>query len=299
MNKNDIREAYGSLKLSKEESAGILASVQAGRSARRAFPGRMAVLAAALLLLFMSPAVRVRASQWLEKLQYTLFSDSGEELPVTMESQEVKYAADIPAKFNSLPEAEAAFGIDLLDTTDETCVREGQLVHYYPMLVRDRENRSRVCGMTFQDFAYVTGDLKEFTVLPADAASPSVQTEFRYGRGGAYGSPIAVQIRLITDANLAEEAGFPAAEEINVQDQEHRSENESVEIYHIAGINTDAMIVSTRNVSLNGMGPALWESPNPGIEHIVTAYLSYEGIEYEYFGDISADTMKAFLDTLQ
>ena len=84
-----------------------------------------------------------------------------------------------------------------------------------------------------------------------------------------------------------------------MQDQEHRSENESVEIYYIAVINTDAMIVSTRNVSLNGMGPALWESPNPGIEHIVTAYLSYEGIEYEYFGDISADTMKAFLDTLQ
>ena len=32
---------------------------------------------------------------------------------------------------------------------------------------------------------------------------------------------------------------------------------------------------------------------------MTTAYLSYEGIEYTYFADITEDTMKAFLETLR
>ena len=104
---------------------------------------------------------------------------------------------------------------------------------------------------------------------------------------------------MVTDADTAEAAGLVIGTEINVQEPHHYSGNESTEIYHISGIDADAMIVSTRNVSMAGMGPALWEAPNPGIDHITTAYLSYEGIEYTYFGDVSEDTMKAFLETLR
>ena len=105
-----------------------------------------------------------------------------------------------------------------------------------------------------------------------------------------------MQIRVITDAEALEEAGLTM---INVQEELHRTENESVEIYHVESIDADAMIVSTQNVSMQGMGPALWEEPNPGIEHMVSAYLNYSGIEYTYFADVSVETMKQFLETLR
>ncbi len=296
MDQNDLKTAYTSITMTGQQDRKVLEYVRSGPVKKQTVYRKAVPVLAAVLLLFLIPEVRVSAAQLLEKLQYTLFSDSGEQLPVTMENQEVTYHPSLPAKFDSLAEAETAFGIDLLDSSDETCVRTGKLVQYYPMIVYDKQQHDHICGMSFQDFAYVTGDLKDFKVLPA--GSDITETEFRYRKGSTFGSPIALQIRLITDAVTAERAGLVISSEINVQDPAHHTENESTEIYHIAGIGTDAMIVSTLNVSLTGMGPVLWEDPNPGIEHIVTAYLSYEGIEYTYFGDVSADTMKAFLETL-
>ena len=297
MNQNDLKEAYTSIGMTGQQNSKVLEYVRSEPAQKHIFCRKTVLALAAVLLLFLIPGVRVSAAQWLEKLQYTLFSDSGEQLPVTMENREVTYHPSLPAKFDSLTDAETAFGIDLLDSADDTCVRTGKLVHYYPMIVYDKQQHDHICGMSFQDFAYVTGDLKDFKVLPA--GSDTTETEFRYWKGRSYGSPIGLQIRLITDADTAEKAGLVISTEINVQDPDHYSENESTEIYFISSIGTDAMIVSTRNVSMSGMGPALWEAPNPGIEHITTAYLSYEGIEYTYFGDVSADTMKAFLETLR
>ena len=296
MNQNDLKEAYTSIAMTEQQNREVLSYVRSGPAVKSTLYRKLG-LAFAVMMLFMIPGIRVRASQLLEKLQYTLFSDSGEQLPVMMENQEVTYHPSLPAKFDSLTDAETAFGIDLLDSSDRTCVRTGKLVHYYPMIVYDKQQHDHICGMSFQDFAYVTGDLKGFKVLPP--GSDTTETEFRYKKGKSYGSPIALQIRMVTDADTAEAAGLVIGTEINVQEPHHYSENESTEIYHISGIDADAMIVSTRNVSMAGMGPALWEAPNPGIDHITTAYLSYEGIEYTYFGDVSEDTMKAFLETLR
>ena len=296
MNQNDLKEAYTSIAMTEQQNREVLSYVRSGPAVKSTLYRKLG-LAFAVMMLFMIPGIRVRASQLLEKLQYTLFSDSGEQLPVTMENQEVTYHPSLPAKFDSLTDAETAFGIDLLDSSDRTCVRTGKLVHYYPMIVYDKQQHDHICGMSFQDFAYVTGDLKGFKALPP--GSDTTETEFRYKKGKLYGSPIALQIRMVTDADTAEAAGLVIGTEINVQEPHHYSENESTEIYHISGIDADAMIVSTRNVSMAGMGPALWEAPNPGIDHITTAYLSYEGIEYTYFGDVSEDTMKAFLETLR
>ena len=296
MNQNDLKEAYTSIAMTEQQNREVLSYVRSGPAVKSTLYRKLG-LAFAVMMLFMIPGIRVRASQLLEKLQYTLFSDSGEQLPVTMENQEVIYHPSLPAKFDSLTDAETAFGIDLLDSSDRTCVRTGKLVHYYPMIVYDKQQHDHICGMSFQDFAYVTGDLKGFKVLPP--GSDTTETEFRYKKGKSYGSPIALQIRMVTDADTAEAAGLVIGTEINVQEPHHYSGNESTEIYHISGIDADAMIVSTRNVSMAGMGPALWEAPNPGIDHITTAYLSYEGIEYTYFGDVSEDTMKAFLETLR
>lgn len=297
MDQNDLKEAYHSVSMTGQQNREVLAYVRSGPALKQTLYRKAVPVLAAAALLFLIPGVRVSAAQLLEKLQYTLFSDSGEQLPVTMENQEVTYHPSLPAKFDSLTDAETAFGIDLLDSADDTCVRTGKLVHYYPMIVYDKQQHDHICGMSFQDFAYVTGDLKGFKVLPA--GSDTTETEFRYRKGKTYSSPIGLQIRFITDAETAERAGLIISTEINVQDPDHYSENESVEIYHISSIDADAMIVSTRNVSMAGMGPAMWEAPNPGIEHMTTAYLSYEGIEYTYFADITADTMKAFLETLR
>ena len=107
-----------------------------------------------------------------------------------------------------------------------------------------------------------------------------------------------MQIRLITDAKLAEEAGI-AVMDIDVQDETYRTVSEDAEVYHISAIGADALVYTVINKSGIGLGPAVWEDPNPGIDQCVNAVFSYKGIEYTYFGDVSKDTMKGFLETLR
>ena len=104
-------------------------------------------------------------------------------------------------------------------------------------------------------------------------------------------------MRVILDAELMKEAGY-YAEDITIPDETLISENESFEIYHINSIDTDALIYTTNNVNGDGFGPAVWESPNPGVEKMVTVTFTYNGVEYSYYGDVSHKSMKAFLETL-
>ncbi len=300
MKKDEIIKAYDSLRLPTEEDRRILQNVLEGKKRKTVMPhlAPLAAAAAALAVLFMIPGVRVYASELIGRLHYMIFSDSGESLQVEMEEKEVKHYISLPDSFNTIQEAEEAFGTDLLDTQDPTCFRSGKLIRYDPILVYDSTNHDHVAGMMFQDLAYVTGDLKDFRLAGKTPDSPSVMQEFRYEAGEIYSSPIGMQIRVITDAARAEEAGLGIID-VNVQDPMHMTENEQTEIYHIEGIDTDAIITVTVNVSAVGMGPALWEAPNPQIDRIVEAVFSCDGIEYTYFGDVPVAEMKAFLETLR
>lgn len=296
MKKEEIRNAYDEVKLTPEENAKVLNAVYDAKEKKRFHFAKPLLMAAALALcMFSIPSVRVYAGQMITRFRYLLFSETGESLEMNLENQTVKHDIRLPGRFSSIAEIEEMTGVDLLDTLDDSCVREGKLMKYSPIAVTDEKNVQHICGLSVQDFAYIKGDLKQFRVLP-EAEAASAENEFRYEKGNVYGSPVALQIRVITDAEALEEAGLTM---INVQEELHRTENESVEIYHVESIDADAMIVSTQNVSMQGMGPALWEEPNPGIEHMVSAYLNYSGIEYTYFADVSVETMKQFLETLR
>ncbi|MBR2811259.1 MAG: hypothetical protein IKD69_07750 [Solobacterium sp.] len=295
MNKNDMKQAMHHLTLSNHQSDEILRNVLSEKPRKTASFRYLPLAFAAGLLLFLFPGVRVQAELLLQKLQVMLSSESGEQLPMTVEEQEVTYKPTLAAKFDSLAQAEEAFGIDVLDTSDETSVRAGKLLRYDPVILKDENNDRIVAGMNFLDFAYVTGDLKDFKLLAEDDAY--VESEFRYQRGEEFGSPIALQMRVILDAELMKEAGYYAAD-ITIPDETLISENESFEIYHINSIDTDALIYTTNNVNGDGFGPAVWESPNPGVEKMVTVTFTYNGVEYSYYGDVSHKSMKAFLETL-
>jgi hypothetical protein len=58
------------------------------------------------------------------------------------------------------------------------------------------------------------------------------------------------------------------------------------------------MIISTYAEEQYGIGPEVWSRKGGPVSHITSAVLACQGIEYFYFGDVSTDTMKKFLNTL-
>jgi hypothetical protein len=79
--------------------------------------------------------------------------------------------------------------------------------------------------------------------------------------------------------------------------QEGILENQA-ETFSLPSLDTKAMIISTYAEEQYGIGPEVWSRKGGPVSHITSAVLTCQGIEYFYFGDVSTDTMKKFLNTL-
>ncbi|MBR4162545.1 MAG: hypothetical protein IKR11_03415 [Solobacterium sp.] len=296
MKKYEFDEALRTVKMTHAQSEKIKREVPIQKEKRYYVRYlKPALTALCLCMVFAIPDVMVYANEMMNRIRYVLYSDEGDHLEIEVEEKEVRHYLTLPDFFDTMQEVEEAFDINLLDTRDKSCLRTGKLVRYWPSMIYDEEKKKSVfAGMHIQDNAYVIGDLKNFKVKESETAS--IEPEFSFEAGKRFKTPIGVQILILTDAELYEKNMPAEYKEINVQDPYHMSENESVEVWHIPSIDTDAMIISMYGE--NSFGPAMWEESDTSGQ-MVTAMFSYEGAEYTYYGDVSVDTMKAFLDTLR
>ncbi len=297
MNEKELRSMYDRITVSDTDRIRIKNRVlnAESKAPRRVF--RLVFATAVFMtVLLMIPDVRISAAEFLKSVTYRIFSGSAS-ADLELKEQPVFTDNSRPALFNEIPEAEETFGIDLLDTSDETCLRTGLHLRYHPVIVYDRDQKDRVCGMSFQNYVYVTGDLEECRVQ--DSSSLSIEPDVLFRPGEKYNSPLGIQIRIITDIELAQQAGLPVDPEINADDPLGLAENESAVSYHIDSIDANALILSTNADESYGIGPAVWEgNGNPVLTHMTTAVFSWNGAEYTCFGDVSIETMQDFLETL-
>ncbi len=135
MTENELKQMYDRIAVSQQDSIRIRNAVLHSKTAvcrpvfRPAFAA--AVILAGLLLI---PDIRISAAEFLKSVTCRLFSGNAS---VNLELKEQPVFTDIslPGLFNEIPEAEEAFGIDLLDTSDETCIRTGLHLNYRPVIV--------------------------------------------------------------------------------------------------------------------------------------------------------------------
>lgn len=295
MRKEDIRHMYGCMHMPDGEKEEMYKKIlNMGRKKRGSPAVPVLLCSAAVLAIMLSfPSFRAFAEEKIRMFRYyLLYGDSV--LEAELEEKDISSPEAVsPCVFGSLSEAEEAFGLTFLksDVPSAEGIHSG--LFYQPIIIFDEQMEKHFSGMSFLDYAYTAGDIQDLSV--PENTSPTVMDSISFSPGKEYASPIALQIRIITDRDLYEST-FPEGNDLSGP-QEGILEN-TAEIYALSSLDTEAMIISTRAEEEYGIGPEVWSRKGEPLTHITSAVLTCQGIEYSYFGDVSTDTMKKFLDTL-
>lgn len=295
MNREDIRHMYESMHMpagEKEEMYKEIVSL--GRKRRKSPAAAVLLLSAAVLVILMSlPSFRAFAGEKIRMFSYYLLYGKDVFQAELAEKEISSPEALGPYVFGSLSEAEEAFGLAFLKSDDPSAESIPSGLFYQPVMIFDEKTKKHFAGMSFVNYAYASGDLQDIVLSPGP--SPTVMDSISFAPGKEYASPIALQIRIITDRDLYEST-FPEKSDLSAP-QDRILENQA-EIYELSSLDTKAMIVSTYAEEKYGIGPEVWARKGEPLTHITSAVLTCQGIEYSYFGDVSTDTMKKFLNTL-
>lgn len=295
MKKENIRHMYDGMHMPVREKEEMYKEIIILGRKKRKSPAAAALLcsAAVLMILMSFPSFRVFAEENIRNFSYFLFyGDSVFE--ARLEEKDISSPEAVsPAVYTSLSEAEEAFGLTFLKSDDPSAESIPSGLFYQPIMIFDEKIEKHFAGMSFADYAYAAGDIMDLSV-PADP-SPAVMDSISFSPGKEYASPIALQIRIITDRDLYEST-FPEGEDLSAP-QYGILENQA-ETYLLPALDTEAMIVSTYAEAAYGIGSEVWSRKGEPFTHITSAVLTCQGIEYTYLGDVSTDTMKEFLNTL-
>lgn len=192
-------------------------------------------------------------------------------------------------KMNTLYDIEKELGVNLL-SSPIAYEDEENLYTYNPHISDDEE----MYGVMIMNDFYSVGDLKD--VKSKTYANWSDANDIYYNSGDNYKSPIFAQITIRTDKNAS--AAYDN-HELNYfgldWNLDESNEYSNIETYEIKNLGVKAVMYTAESD-----GIVSWENlSGDEVESITTTMFVYEGIEYVYAGDVSHDTMKAFLDTLE
>lgn len=295
MNKEDIRHMYGSMHMPVREKEEMYKKIIGlGRKKRKSPAAAILLCSAAVLMILMSlPSFRAFAEEKIRMFSYYLFY--GEEFfQAELAEKEMSSPEALgPYVFGSLSEAEKSFGLTFLKSDDPSAESIPSGLFYQPVMIMDEKKENHFAGMSFVNYAYASGDLQDIAL--SGGPSPAAMDSISFSSGKEYASPIALQIRIITDSHLYEST-FPDKSDLSGP-QDGMLENQA-EIYALSSLDTKAMIISTYAEEKYGIGPEVWSRKGEPLTHITSAVLTCQGIEYSFFGDVSTDTMKHFLNTL-
>lgn len=295
MNREDIRHMYDGIHMPAGEKEEMYKEIlRLGRKKRKSPAAVILLCSAAVLVILMSlPPFRAFAEEKIRMFSYYLFYGEDVFQAELAEKKISSAEAAGPCVFRSLSEAEETFCPAFLKSDDPSAESIPSGLFYQPVMISDERMDQHFAGMSFVNYAYASGDLQDIVLSPGP--SPTVMDSISFTPGKEYASPIALQIRIITDRDLYEST-FPEKSDLSAP-QDRILENQA-EIYELSSLDTKAMIVSTYAEEKYGIGPEVWARKGEPLTHITSAVLTCQGIEYSYFGDVSTDTMKKFLNTL-
>ena len=192
---------------------------------------------------------------------------------------DLEYAWKEDRKFDSLNEFEEKWNLSLLKSP--LAMEEKNSWSFWP----SQTSNGNFFGITLTNRFYITGDLQgvktNTTVLPTEG------NEIRYDKGEVYKTPVNCQILIKT---LCEEEITP---EMDMDYNGYtRPVPDNAKEYYVKSLDTNVLI--TRELS---DGLVAWNDDN--ISELTGMWFTYEGIEYHYTGDVSAETMLEIAEELE
>lgn len=301
MNEKQIRDAFSQIATDHEMDVRIKTAVLSEnetkkssqterqahrRSARRSrsdFWKRTAAIAAAAVITLTGvsqiPQVQTFAGSIAEKFT-TVFELDEEKVVVVSEFRQPgkKFKPDWK-KFDTLAEAEEMMGIKLLkyDKGYEGDCSWG----FYPCETEDGE----LYLVQLENDFYVLGDLKDVELRLH--SEPDTNNSIQYTAGSKFRSPIACDIAIRVASDSALEKDFWGYE---TETKDWLKEYDA-EKYYCKNLDTEVILYESETD-----GPSGWEQ----VESKKTAFMIiiYKGIEYNFCGQVSLDTMKQIADNL-
>ena len=152
-----------------------------------------------------------------------------------------------------------------------------------------------VYAIWLSDDIYALGDLENVEIETYNDGD--INNEVRYDCGDVYQSPIGIQIAIVVKSEDAKDGsvGFSNGEDLSASKEDGYVETEVYEIK--AG--AKAFITTYKEDEGDGIGPEAWQCRDGQVNEVTTAVFTYHGMEYTYYGAVSIDAMKTFLDTLE
>lgn len=301
MNEKQIRDAFVQIATDHEMDARIKTAVLSEneakkssqtemqmhmRSARRSrsdFWKRTAAIAAAAVIALAGvsqiPQVQTFAGSIAEKFT-TVFELDEEKVVVVSEFRQPgkKFKPDYK-KFDTLAEAEEMMGIKLLKY-DKGYERKNGWT-FFPSETSEGE----IYEVLLTNHYYVLGDLKNIKF--STSSDPAVGNTVYFTAGKKFRSPISCQMTIRVAADSAKDAAYPGYEEKRID----WLKEQNAEKYYCENLGIDIILYE-----IETDGPAAWDR----VKTAKTASMKfiYKGIEYDFMGQVSLDTMKQIADNL-
>lgn len=290
MNENRIKNAFETMNTTEEMDKKILAAVCASQNdGQRRTPKRsrrfyrsMALAAAIVLTVFtvlQIPQVATYAETVFDGFK-KIFFVQGEE--VELEGEYIKISEDASKawkKNNGLAKIEDNLNIKLLKY-DECYEDAHSWIYYAGMLEGDK---GPIQEVTLTNHYYILGDLKE--VKTNVYGNPMQMNGISYTSGKFFKTPVSCQITFYTEAK-AEKGGVISDEEIITD-----FDNAKATKYWCENLETDVLIYKVETD-----GPAAWNQVR--VREMTDMVIVYDGIQYNFLGEVSTDTMKKIADSL-
>lgn len=305
MRLEEYQTLYDKMETRSEFDEQILAMTKEPRNGRKRAGyktgwRKLAYVAAALALfagVYQIPAVsaevRGLVKQFTSQITITLGGkDEAKPQNVEMTGEYIKICKDASKedrKYDTLADVEQELGISLLQSS-QAYEKGSNLVRYNPHISKN----GNLYGALLVDNFYVMGDLQNIEL----ESTPEVTTNNSciYDCGEQYQSPIGVNIVIRTDENkedayIDHEIEY-AGRKMDLTEDENISD---VELYPLKHLGVKAVLYT---FPTDGVANAV-ERSNQQVTEYNYATFVYEGIEYIYYGAVSRDTMKEFLNTLK
>ncbi|MCR5704367.1 MAG: hypothetical protein K6G85_07060 [Eubacterium sp.] len=285
MKLEEYKSIYEKMETSKEMDQRILDSVQNNEKTRKISFVKVASVAAVFALVvgvYQIPAVNGAVNDFISGFT-SKFTVNNETVEMAGDYKTISQkAAKQNQKFDTLADVEKELGISLLKSKD-AYEDEKNLISYNPHLT----GKGELYGVLLMDDFYAVGDLKNVDTEVFEEWD--VNNGIQFESGAKYQTPIAAEITVRGNKNTDQSDDG----EVNYKGYKEKFDGVS-QVYELKKIHTKAIITTIKN---SGM-PVEWEDQVGETGDMTEAVIVYEGVEYHYYGVVSQDTMKEFLESL-
>lgn len=286
MKLDEYKKMYAKMKTSPEMDERILQSLQKKKVGRKVTYMKVASVAAAFALLvgiYQIPSVNAAVNDFISSFTNKV-KINNETVEMTGEYKQInKDACKEDRKFDTLSDVEKELGVKLLKS-DQAYEDDKNLIQYNPHISKSGD----LYGAMIMDDFYVIGDLENVKIKTFKEFSHV--NSIKYDSGTKFKSPISTEITVRTlTGNEDNKSGDHELEYYGKDEDFGESESE---VYEIRNLGVKAVI----SIIESG-APENWNTGDS--VNMTHAMFVYDGVEYKYYGVVSLDTMKTFLDGLK